>query len=142
MISLVENTGSANSLPVQKLQTLIVGRLIIIFLLLVTSWIWYSGSIQLSLDNFPEGLFLVFVVSVGLTAVYFLMSRISRRFQWQVRAQFLVDALLITWLVWKTGDLTSPYITLYIVLVSIASAFLMARETILLASFCVLMFAV
>lgn len=140
MFSLDENTGSANSVPVQKLQTLVVGRLIVIFLLLVTSWIWYSGSVQLTLDNFPEGPFLVFVVSVGLTAVYFLLSRISRSWEIQARAQFLIDALLITWLVWKTGDLTSPYITLYIVLIGVSSAFLRPQATFLMAVICISFF--
>ncbi|MEO8043191.1 MAG: ATP-binding protein [Acidobacteriota bacterium] len=140
MFSLDENTGSANRVPLQKLQTLIVGRLIVIFLLLVTSWIWYSGSVQLTLDDFPEGPFLVFVVSVGLTAVYFLLSRIWRSFEVQVRAQFLIDALLITWLVWKTGDLTSPYITLYIVLIGVSSAFLRPQATFLMAVICIAFF--
>ena len=136
MFSLDENTGSANHVAVQKLQTLVVGRLIVIFLLLVTSWIWYSGSIQLTLDNFPEGPFLVFIISIGLTTVYFLLSRVSRSFDLQIRAQLLIDALLITWLVWKTGDLTSPYITLYIVLIGVSSAFLRPQATFLMAVLC------
>lgn len=141
MSSLDENIGSANDVSLQKLQTLIVGRLIVIFLLLVTSWIWYSGTGAFSLDNFPEGPFLVFVVSVGLTAVYFLLSRISRSFDWQARSQFLIDALLTTWLVWKTGDLTSPYITLYIVVIGVSSAFLRPRATFIMAVICVAFFA-
>ncbi len=140
MFSLDENTGSANTLTLQKIQTLVVGRLVVIFLLLVTSLIWYSGSVELTLDNFPEGPFLVFVVSVGLTAVYFLFSRISRSLEVQVRAQFLIDALLITWLVWKTGDLTSPYITLYIVLIGVSSAFLRPQATLLMAVICIALF--
>ncbi len=141
MFSLDENTGSANNVSLQKLQTLIVGRLIVIFLLLVTSWIWYSGSINFTLDNFPEGPLLVFVVSVGLTTVYFLLSRISRSFDWQVRVQFLIDALLITWLVWKTGDITSLNITLYIVLIGVSSAFLRPRSTFMMAVICVAFFS-
>jgi two-component system, NtrC family, sensor histidine kinase PilS len=141
MFSLDENTASANNLPLQKLQTLVIGRLVVIFLLLVTSWIWYSGSVQLTVDNFPEGPFLVFIISVGLTAVYFLLSRIfSRSLELQVRAQFLIDALLITWLVWKTGDLTSPYITLYIVLIGVSSAFLRPQATFLMAVICISFF--
>jgi two-component system sensor histidine kinase PilS (NtrC family) len=141
MSSLDEMTASTNEVSLQKLQTLIVGRLIVIFLLLVTSWLWYSGSVELTLNNFPEGPFLVFVVSVGLTAVYFLLSRISRRLDWQARAQFLIDAMLITWLVWQTGDLTSPYITLYIVLIGVSSAFLRPRATFLMSVICVLFFS-
>src|SRR5437660_12575059 len=102
-----EKAASANSKQMQRIQTLIIGRLMVIFLLLVTSWIWYSGTLRLSFDNFPQGLFLVFLISVGLTIVYFFLLRLSEDFSWQIRAQFFLDALLITWLVWRTGDLSS-----------------------------------
>ena len=115
---------TANTNYTQRIQTLIIGRLLVIFLLLVTSWIWHSGRLQLSFENFPQGLFLVFIISVGLTILYFFLLRLSKEIAWQVRLQFLMDALLITWLVWRTGDLTSPYITLYIVLISVGSFFL------------------
>lgn len=126
----------------QKIQTLIIGRLLVIFLLLVASWIWQSGQLKLSFDSFPQGLFLVFLISVGLTIVYFFVLRLNKNFGWQIRSQFFLDALLITWLVWQTGDVTSPYITLFIVLISVASLFLRPRETILMAAFCVLLFTV
>lgn len=140
MSSLDENTLSANSIRMQSVQTLVVGRLIVIFLLLVTSWVWYRGPVDLTFENFPGGPFPVFVVSVGLTAVYFVLLRLSKRLMWQVRAQFLLDSLLITWLVWRTGDLTSPYITLYIVLIGISSIYLKPRSTLLMALICVLLF--
>src|SRR5215203_543783 len=124
----------------QKIQSLIIGRLLVIFLILVASWIWNSGRLKLSFDDFPRGLFFVFLISVGLTIAYFFILRLSRNYAAQVRIQFFFDSLLITWLVWRTGDLTSPYISLYIMLISIASLFLSARGTILTASFCVLLF--
>ena len=62
--------------------TLIIGRLMIIFLLLVASWVWSSGTLRLSFDNFPQGLFLVFLISVGLTIVYFFLLRLSSNFVW------------------------------------------------------------
>src|SRR5215207_11485370 len=133
MSSLDEKISSANDIVQQKLQTLIVGRLVVIFLLLVTSWIWYSGTAAFSLDNFPEGPFLVFIVSVGLTAIYLLFTRISRSFYFQARVQFFIDAMLTTWLVWVTGDMTSPYITLYIVVIGVSSAFLRPQETFVVA---------
>jgi len=136
MSSLDEKAATANSKPMQKILTLIIGRLMVIFLLLVTSWIWYSGTLRLSIQDFPQGLFLVFIISVGLTIVYFFLVRLSATYSWQIRAQFLLDALLITWLVWRTGDLTSPYITLYIVLISVASFFLRPLSTLLMAVFC------
>lgn len=139
MSSVDETASSANSSPIQRIQTLIIGRLMIIFLLLVSSWVWYSGTLKLSFENFPQGLFLVFLISVGLTIVYFFLLRISANLGWQVRIQFLLDALLITWLVWRTGDLSSPYITLYIVLISVASFFMTARATLLTAAVCALL---
>ncbi len=141
MSSLVEKVASANSNVMQRIQTLVIGRLMVIFLLLVTSWVWHSGRLRLSFDNFPQGLFLVFLISVGLTIVYFFLLRLSKEFAWQIRTQFILDALLITWLVWRTGDLTSPYITLYIVLISVASFYLKPLNTLLMAVFCVILFA-
>ncbi len=131
---------TANTNYSQRIQTLIIGRLLVIFLLLVTSWIWHSGRLQLSFENFPQGLFLVFIISVGLTILYFFLLRLSKEIAWQVRLQFLMDALLITWLVWRTGDLTSPYITLYIVLISVGSFFLRPLQTLFLAVSCVFLF--
>ncbi len=140
MLSLNEKAASANSRQMQRIQTLIIGRLMVIFLLLVTSWFWSSGTLRLSLQDFPQGLFLVFLISVGLTIVYFFLLRLSKSFAWQIRFQFLLDALLITWLVWRTGDLTSPYITLYIVLISVASFFLRPLSTLLMAALCAFIF--
>lgn len=140
MFSLDEKQTAANSKQMQGIQTLIIGRLMVIFLLLVTSWFWYSGTLRLSFENFPQGLFLVFLISVGLTIVYFFSLRLSKNFTWQIRTQFFLDALLITWLVWRTGDLTSPYITLYIVMISVASFFMKPLSTLFTAAVCALLF--
>jgi two-component system sensor histidine kinase PilS (NtrC family) len=140
MTSLDEKDDLTNVREMQRIQTLIIGRLMIIFLLLVTSWFWYSGNLRLSFENFPQGLFLVFLVSVGLTIVYFFLLRLSRQYALQVRIQFVLDALLITWLIWRTGDLSSPYITLYIVLISAASLFMKPVQTIMMAVICAALF--
>jgi two-component system sensor histidine kinase PilS (NtrC family) len=140
MLSLIEKASAANERIMQRIQTLIIGRLMAIFLLLVASWFWYSGTLRLSFDNFPQGMFLVFLISVGLTIIYFFWLRLSKDFASQIRIQFFLDALLITWLVWRTGDLTSPYITLYIVLISVASFFMKPVSTMLVAAMCALFF--
>ena len=135
-----EKFFSSETNQTQRIQTLIVGRLLAIFLLLVASWIWSSGRLKLSFEDFPRGLFLVFLIAVGLTIVYFFVLRLSKNYVWQIRIQFLLDALLITWLVWQTGGLTSPYITLYIVIIAVSSVFLSASETLLSAAICVFLF--
>lgn len=141
MTSLDEKAVSANVRELNRLQALIIGRLLVVFLLLVTIWIWYSGNLVLSVNNFPSSLFLIFVISVGLTVVYFLLARLSRRFTWQYWLQFTLDALLITWLVWRTGDVSSPYVTLYFVLISIASVFLRPNSTLAVAMICAFLFS-
>ncbi len=140
MVSLNENPFPANASLSQRVLLLIIGRLVAIFLLLVSSWIWYSGSAEFTLQSIPQSTLFIFIISVGLTVVYFFLLRISSLIRWQIRFQFLVDALLITWLVWRTGDLTSPYITLYIVLISVSSLFLRPRSTILMAFVCIGLF--
>ncbi|MEO7538426.1 MAG: ATP-binding protein [Pyrinomonadaceae bacterium] len=140
MTSLDQKTIAANSRQMHRIQTLIIGRLMAIFLLLVASWFWSSGTLRLSFDNFPQGLFLVFLISVGLTIIYFFLVRLNNNFAAQIRIQFFLDSLLITWLIWRTGDLTSPYITLYIVLVSVASFFMKPLSTLLMAVICAFLF--
>ena len=137
MFSLKEKQFPAKA---QKVQTLVIGRLMAIFLLLVAGWVWHEGKLKFSFQTFPQDLFLAFVISVGLTIVYFFVLRLSKNLRWQIRTQFLIDALLITWLVWRTGTLTSPYLTLYIILIGVASAFVSARGTLLLASLCAFFF--
>jgi two-component system sensor histidine kinase PilS (NtrC family) len=141
MVSLNENPFPANVTLNQRVLLMIIGRLVAIFLLLVSSWIWYSGSTDFTLQSIPQSTLFVFIISVGLTVVYFFLLRISRLIRWQIRAQFLIDSLLITWLVWRTGDLTSPYITLYIVLIAVSSVFLRPRSTILMALVCIGLFS-
>jgi hypothetical protein len=140
MFSLNDNMLRANVTLAQRVQMLVIGRLVVIFLLLVTSWIWTSGSAQFTLQSIPQGPLLVFILSVGLTVVYFFLLRISSRLEWQIRVQFIIDALLVSWLVWRTGDMMSPYITLYIVLIGISSIFLRPLSTIAMAVLCMCLF--
>lgn len=141
MASLDKNSVSVNAVTMQKVQNLIIGRLIVIFLLLITGWVWYSRSLNLTLSDIPRGPFLIFAISVGMTAVYFLFLRLSTNLNWQVRAQFLTDIFLITWLIWQTGDLTSPYITLYIVVIGVSSIFLNPAQTLMMAFVSIALFS-
>jgi two-component system, NtrC family, sensor histidine kinase PilS len=138
MFNLDEKNSDANL--ANRILTLIVGRLFAIFLLLVAAWVWNAGFAKLSFDDFPRGLLLVFVASVGLTVFYFVLLRFSKNLTAQLRLQFLFDAILITWLVWRTGDVNSPYITLYTVLICVASLFLGLRGTLIATVLCVALF--
>ncbi len=133
MDSLNENSLSVNAQQIRNVRLLIIGRLLAILILVVTSWVWYSGTLDMTYDSLPVGPFRVVLVSLGLSAIYFLLLIFRGWFSWQVRALFFFDALLITWLIWLTGDMSSPYITLYIVLISVSSLFLRPRATLAMA---------
>ena len=81
-MKLNEKFFSVENNQTQRIQTLIIGRLLVIFLLLVASWVWNSGRLKLSFENFPRWMFLVFLISVGLTIVYFFLLRLSKNFAW------------------------------------------------------------
>jgi two-component system sensor histidine kinase PilS (NtrC family) len=114
---------------------LIAGRLIVAGALLGVSALWarniWQGDIESS--SFSRALAVLLVV-LALSLVYALAFRFSRlSLKAQAAAQFCCDVLLITWLVWTTGDLHSPYSALYIVVISVASIFLGARGSLLTA---------
>ena len=77
MFSLDEKEFQANDGIANKIQLLIIGRLMIIFLLLITTWVWNSGHLKLSIEDYPRGLLLVFLISVGLTILYFFVLRLK-----------------------------------------------------------------
>ena len=140
MFNLDENRFSADSKPAQKIQTLIVGRLFVVFLLFAVKWIWNSGYTTFSFNSYPRGLFPVLLMTVGLTGIYFTASRFIYNYAWQIRIQIFFDAFSVTWLVWRSGDITSPFISLFIIIISLSSIFLSARDTVLMTLICVLFF--
>ncbi len=111
---------------VESTQRLIFGRLALIFLLLLASWWWTGSYLSPATGSFPTSLFLFFLISITLTASYHVVAYFNRNYPLQRRVQFSIDILLITWLVWETGDVHSPYTSLYIVLICL-SGFMLGK---------------
>jgi len=131
---------SIDPILARKVWGLIFGRLSLILLIVLAGWWWVYSGPQLSLSSIQNELGLLFLVSIALTVVYVFWLKFSRTLLWHVRAQFLIDAILITWLVWETGDLISPYITLYIILISLAGFFLGKTDALVIAGACTVCF--
>jgi len=113
-----------------KLGWLIVGRLLTAILLFVIGLIWkQSNNPEQSLT---KGISLLSIVAV-FTIIYAVIWRISQNTLVQARFQLGVDVLLITWLVWNSDAIHSPYIALYIVVIAISSLFLSAREAVIMS---------
>lgn len=130
------NTFADDPVLYWRALKLISGRVALVFLLLIANLWRTSGFADLTAGENSDGLVVLFSLTVALTIFYYLMMRLLGGMLWQIRAQFLIDLGLITWLIWQTGDIISPYVTLYIVLISVAGFFLGKTETLFLAIAC------
>src|SRR6476619_4372466 len=101
----------------ESMQRVIFGRLAFICVLLLASWWWVGAYLNKLSGAFPTSLFLFFLIALALTGVYNVVAYFNRNYLWQQRVQCFIDVLLITWLVWETGDIDAPYTSLYIVLI-------------------------
>jgi two-component system sensor histidine kinase PilS (NtrC family) len=135
MLKLEKKSFSSVTLPAGKIRRLIFGRLALVLPLLLAGW-WTSGYLQPSGEIFQSRFFLLFSISIVLNAVYFLFLRLDKNFLGQIRLQFLIDIFLITWFVRETGDVTSPYMPLYLVLISVAGLFFGNLETLFVTGLC------
>jgi len=122
----------------RKLWWLIAGRFLLAVALFALTLIFgrsmaASGA---SLDSLPSTL--VFGLAVlllsALSATTLRFSRVL--LQWQAGAQIFCDVLLVTWLTGMRGDLHSPYVALYIVIISAAGIFLGVRGAIITSVGC------
>lgn len=110
----------------QKLWWLILGRVIAAVLLLLFRVLWFSGSAALTKANTWRPLVVIGFVS----ALYALAHRYSKALLLQARIQFVVDILLVTWLLQTSDIIHSPYVALYIVIIAASSLFLSPRDAI------------
>jgi two-component system sensor histidine kinase PilS (NtrC family) len=121
----------------QRLWWLITGRLAIAVVL------WLLAGAQWSreqLGSTGRGSLMIFLVVVLLSSAYTLALRFLGQLRLQAAGQLTADVLLVTWLVWVTGDLHSPYAALYIIIISVASIFLGPRGALVAAVGCALAF--
>jgi two-component system, NtrC family, sensor histidine kinase PilS len=120
-----------------KLRWLIMGRLLLAVLLFVLGTVWNRVGPPPQLHT--KSLFLLSIVA-GLTFIYSLINRFSKNFLFQARLQIFVDVLLVTWLVWNSDVVHSPYIALYIVVIALSSLFLGPRDAVVTSVGCALTF--
>lgn len=105
----------------RKLQLLSISRLAVAALLLaIVAW----GARERTPRSVIPMLEALSFVIIVLSALYFvaLRTRISHRIQSYV--QFALDVCLVTWLVYRTGDVESPFLALYLVILFSACALL------------------
>jgi two-component system sensor histidine kinase PilS (NtrC family) len=120
----------------QKLWWLILGRLAAALFLFCARAVWIRGSTGQHWSDMLPPLFAV----AGLTVLYVVARRLSKALLFQARLQFVIDVILVTWLVWTTDVIHSPYIALYIVVIASSGLFLGPRDAILISLACAVAF--
>jgi len=123
----------------RKLQWLIVWRLVINAALLATVLLVERGTAPGQAFG-PSLLAITAVVGV-LSLVYFLTLRTRIPAEIHGYAQLSADVILVTWLVYSTGSVESPFLALYLVIIFAASSMFGRRQVFILASFAALLYA-
>ncbi|HWN98665.1 MAG TPA: ATP-binding protein [Blastocatellia bacterium] len=115
----------------RKLQWLVVSRLAITGSLLVAIQMTERKG---SPRSFVPVLIALCAASVALSVLYYLafLARVSYRSQ--AYAQLSIDLLMVTWLIYRTGDVESPFFALYLVTIFAACALLGRRGVSLLGA--------
>src|SRR5215217_5142150 len=131
----LEQTGEWGRTAGSKLGWLIAGRLATALLLSVVGTLWTAGTSQ----SINKSLGLLTIVAC-LTILYSLIFRLSRNILFQARFQLTMDVFLVTWLVWNSNVIQSPYLSLYIVVIAISSLFLGPREAVITSVGCAVAF--
>src|SRR3954453_21899445 len=114
----------------QMLWWLIFGRLGGAVLFLLISGYARQGNRLILAEGVPIGVFLAVVV---LTIVYAGSLRFFGNSFLQACIQLGIDVALVSWLVWATGDLRSPFSALYVIFIAIASLLLGPRGATILS---------
>lgn len=116
----------------RKLQWLLVSRLAIAGALLATVGVTEREQTPRS---FVPILAEVAAATALLTAVYFIASRTRLSHKIQAYTQLAIDVVIVTWLVYRTGDAESPFAALYLVIIFAACALLARRGVSAIAAF-------
>ena len=131
----LEQTGEWGRTAGSKLGWMIAGRLVTALLLSVVGTLWTGQASQ----SINKSLGLLTIVAC-LTIFYALIFRLSKNILFQARFQLVIDVLLVTWLVWNSNVIQSPYVALYIVIIAVSSLFLGPREAVVTSVGCAVAF--
>lgn len=124
----------------RRLWWLILGRVGAALLLIALSALWTWVTSGAPVPSALRGTLPFVLVVILLNVFYAIARKSSDRLVAQARLQILIDILLVTWLVWTTGDVHSPDTALYIVIISAASFFLGPREVMITSVGCAVAF--
>src|SRR5678815_143997 len=132
-----DKSNSTDKSASSRLGWLILGRLFTALVLFILGLVWTRESFPRQIPN--RGVILLATVA-GLTIVYSIVLRLSRNVPLQAKGQIAVDVFLVTWLVWASDVVHSPYIALYILVIAISGVFLGSRDALVTSVGCAVLF--
>jgi two-component system sensor histidine kinase PilS (NtrC family) len=133
----LDQTGDWGRTAGAKLGWMIAGRLVTALLLSVIGTLWITGGEASRSINKSLGLL---TIVACLTILYALIFRLSKNILFQARFQLTVDVFVVSWLVWNSNTVQSPYVALYIVIIALSSLFLDPREAVVTSVGCAVAF--
>jgi two-component system sensor histidine kinase PilS (NtrC family) len=104
-----------------------MGRAAAVIMLVLIGLVWKSSALGRGVVTSFSVVSPIILAAAGLTLAYCAVHLLWKNYEAQARLQFLADILLVTWLVGATGNVSSPYAALYIVIISVASLFVGPR---------------
>jgi two-component system, NtrC family, sensor histidine kinase PilS len=110
-----------------RLWWLILGRAAAVLLVVVTGAFWVRGTFGPNVGDALQSIKPLIFVFTLLTLLYSAAHVLWKNHAAQARVQLFGDVVLVTWLVWITGAVHSPYTALYIVVIAVASLYIGPR---------------
>ena len=110
-----------------RLWWLILGRAAAVLLVVITGAFWVRGTFGPNVGDALQSIKPLIFVFTLLTLLYSAAHVLWKNHAAQARVQIFGDVVLVTWLVWITGAVHSPYTALYIVVIAVASLYIGPR---------------
>lgn len=108
-----------------------VRLLVITFLLAISLFLWNTGLVRFNVTMFGT----LIVLWYSLSFLYAILARWAPQARWQAPLEMICDLLMITGLVYVTGANESHFISLYLLVVIVASILFSRRGPFLTAGF-------
>ena len=132
-----ETSSGAESAARQRLWWLVAGRAAVGLALLLTGLLSSRGPLSEALAAGSRGATLAAAALFAFSLACALALRFTRLpLRAQAAAQIFCDVAVVTWLVGAGRDLNSPYVALYVVIISVSSLLLGARGALVTAVGC------
>ena len=119
-----------------NLRLVVIARAAIVLLLAYATAVWTSGGPAFpEQGGIPTGLGIFLITALLLSVVYYILLEFAPNVELQTLVQMVLDVFLVTWLLWQTGDATSPYFPLYVLLIGVSGSLLNANSTVFISAF-------